>query len=65
MKSRGQPSTDSVPPDPTDAGPEGRPQCALVYGGVGVGIVTHADVGIQPYPAGTGEGVVGVDETAF
>lgn len=65
-KSRSRPSTDSVPPDAPDAGPERRPQCCtLVHGGVCVDVVAHADVGIQPYPARTRERVVGVDEAAF
>lgn len=68
-KSRSRPSTDAVPPDPPDAGPERRPQCCccctLVHGGVCVGIITHADMGIQPHPAGVRQRVVGVDEAAF
>lgn len=37
----------------------------VVHGVIGGGGISDADVRVQPYPARGGEGVVGVDETAF
>lgn len=38
-----------------------------MHGGVGVGVISDADVRVEPYAVrwGFGEGVVGVDEAAF
>lgn len=36
-----------------------------MHGGVGVGVISDAYVGIEPYSVGFGERVVGVDEAAF
>lgn len=61
-----------IAPNPHDTRPErwplGAPTPApvlVVHGGVGLGVVTHAHVRIQPYPARAREGVVGMDEAAF
>lgn len=69
-KTRRRPSTESIPPYASNAGPETGPNCfcpALlgVHGGVSVGVISDAHVGIEPHPVGFGEGVVGVDEAAF
>lgn len=65
MKRRSQPAPKAVVPYTRNAGAEGRPEAVTMNRGVGVFIITHADIRVNPNATSGCKGVVDVDEAAF